>query len=204
MESKFRLDGSVFTISGRHRFVACVIIVILVSSAAFAYLACCYKQAQDDIVALQRKDAVVFEQVLDKGKNQKSRDTEIIAQLQAILDKHQERQEALLQLEYNKLQADFNVLMFAASCLMIIFLVFSLYSIFKTDEMLNKAETEAKGIHKLLDDAKQTTEIITTQCQIMMTQQKGQGMRTPSPVPPLAPQTGEVHSNDMGGERDDR
>lgn len=30
---------SVFTISGRHRFVACVIVVILVSCAAFAYLA---------------------------------------------------------------------------------------------------------------------------------------------------------------------
>ena len=34
---------SVFTISGRHRFVACVIVVILVSCAAFAYLASCYK-----------------------------------------------------------------------------------------------------------------------------------------------------------------
>ena len=108
-----------------------------------------------------------------------------------------------MHLEYNKLQADFNVLMFAASCLMIIFLVFSLYSIFKTDEMLNKAETEAKGIHKLLDEAKQTTETITTQCQIMMAQQKGHGVRPPSPVPPLAPQTDELHSNNMGGKRDD-
>ena len=188
---------SVFTISGRHRFVACVIVVILVSCAAFAYLASCYKQAQDDIVAL------MFEQVLNSIKNVKSKSSENIDQLQTLLDKHQERQEALLHLEYNKLQADFNVLMFAASCLMIIFLVFSLYSIFKTDEMLNKAETEAKGIHKLLDEAKQTTETITTQCQIMMAQQKGHRMRPPSPVPPLAPQTDEVHSNDMGGERDD-
>ena len=193
---------SVFTISGRHRFVACVIVVILVSCAAFAYLACCYKQAQDDIVALQKKDALMFEQVLS-SKNVKSKSSENIDQLQALLDKHQERQEALLHLEYNKLQADFNVLMFAASCLMIIFLVFSLYSIFKTDEMLNKAETEAKGIHKLLDEAKQTTETITTQCQIMMAQQKGHGVRPPSPVPPLAPQTDDVHSNEMGGERDD-
>ena len=50
---------SVFTISGRHRFVACVIVVILVSCAAFAYLACCYKQAQDDIFALQDRKSVV-------------------------------------------------------------------------------------------------------------------------------------------------
>ena len=177
--------------------------MILVSCATFAYLSCCYKQAQNDIVALQRKDAWVFGQVLNGSKNVKSKSSENIDQLQALLDKHQERQEALLHLEYNKLQADFNVLMFAASCLMIIFLVFSLYSIFKTDEMLNKAETEAKGIHKLLDEAKQTTETITTQCQIMMAQQKGHRMRPPSPVPPLAPQTDEVHSNDMGGERDD-
>ena len=94
---------SVFTISGRHRFVACVILVILVSCATFAYLSCCYKQAQNDIVALQRKDAWVFEQVLNGSKNVKSKSSGNIDQLQALLDKHQE---ALLYLEYNKLQAD--------------------------------------------------------------------------------------------------
>lgn len=56
---------SVFTISGRHRFVACVILVILVSYVAFAYLS------------------------VNSSEN--------IGQLQALLDKHQERQEALLQ-----------------------------------------------------------------------------------------------------------
>ena len=54
---------SVFTISGRHRFVACVILVILVSCATFAYLSCCYKQAQNDIVALQRKDVSVQKRI---------------------------------------------------------------------------------------------------------------------------------------------
>ena len=75
---------SVFTISGRHRFVACVIVVILVSCAAFAYLASCYKQAQDDIVALQKKDALMFGQVLS-SKNVKSKSSENIDQLQACL-----------------------------------------------------------------------------------------------------------------------
>ena len=69
---------SVFTISGRHRFVACVIVVILVSCAAFAYLSCCYKQAQNDIVALQKKDALMFEQVLNSSKNVKSKSSENI------------------------------------------------------------------------------------------------------------------------------
>ena len=63
----------------------------LVSCAAFAYLACCYKQAQNDIVALQRKDALVFEQVLNCSKNVKSKSSENIDQLQTLLDKHQER-----------------------------------------------------------------------------------------------------------------
>ena len=57
-------------------------------------------------MALQRKDALVFEQVLNSSKNVKSKSSENIDQLQALLDKHQERQEALLYLEYNKLQAD--------------------------------------------------------------------------------------------------
>ena len=80
--------------------------MILVSCATFAYLSCCYKQAQNDIVALQKKDALMFEQVLNSSKNVKSKSSENIDQLQALLDKHQERQEALLYLEYNKLQAD--------------------------------------------------------------------------------------------------
>ena len=65
-----------------------------------------FKQAQNDIVALQRKDALVFEQVLNRSKNVKSKSSDNIDRLQALLDKHQERQEALLHLEYNKLKAD--------------------------------------------------------------------------------------------------
>ena len=57
-------------------------------------------------MALQRKDAWVFGQVLNGSKNVKSKSSDNIDQLQALLDKHQERQEALLHLEYNKLQAD--------------------------------------------------------------------------------------------------
>ena len=57
-------------------------------------------------MALQRKDALVFEQVLNRSKNVKSKSSDNIDRLQALLDKHQERQEALLHLEYNKLQAD--------------------------------------------------------------------------------------------------
>lgn len=76
---------SVFTISGRHRFVACVIGVILVSCATFAYLSYCYKQAQNDIVALQRKDAWVFEQVLNGSKNVKSKSLRILTSFKLCL-----------------------------------------------------------------------------------------------------------------------
>ncbi len=50
---------------------------------------------------------MVFEQVLNSSKNVKSKSSENIDQLQALLDKHQERQEALLHLEYNKLTGGF-------------------------------------------------------------------------------------------------
>lgn len=77
-----------------------------------------------------------------------------------------------------------NILMLWASCLMIVFLVFSLYSIFKTDEMLGKVENEANRIHQLLSESNQACENITNQAQIVMSQMQH---LPAAPVPPRPP-----------------
>ena len=127
---------SVFNFSARHRFVGCILLIVVLAIGCFVFLASNYRQAQNDIVALQRKDAKILEGILNPTFNPHRRETYDIEKIADLLDRHQNRVEALLETEYNKLQADFNILMLWARCLMIVFLVFSLYSIFKTDEML--------------------------------------------------------------------
>ena len=175
---------SVFNFNARHRFVCCILLIVVLALGCFAFLASNYRQAQNDIVALQRKDAKILEGILYPTFNPHRRETYDIEKIADLLDRHQNRVEALLETEYNKLQADFNILMLWASCLMIVFLVFSLYSIFKTDGMLGKAENEANRIHQLLSDSNQACENITNQAQIVMSQM--QHLPT-APVPPQPP-----------------
>ena len=129
---------SVFNFSARHRFVSCILLIVVLAIGCFVFLASNYRQAQNDIVALQRKDAKILEGILNPTFNPHRRETYDIEKIADLLDRHQNRVEALLETEYNKLQADFNILMLWASCLMIVFLVFSLYSIFKTEPTLKR------------------------------------------------------------------
>lgn len=180
--------ANVFTIGARHRFILCIVFVMVIALAFFGLFTRSYRNAQNRIIALQKQDAVLIANAVDKIALSKGNSSNY-EMLNGILDKHYNRQEALLELEGNKLQTDFNTLMFWASCLMIVFLVFSLYSIFKTDEMLGRAEKESNSIHELLMDAKVTCENITNQSQIMMSQIKGKHSMQQPPQPPFAPPT---------------
>lgn len=189
MEDNIKKQNTkVFTFGARHRFTLCIVFVMFMSLTFYVLFTVSYRKAQDKIVALQTQDAVLIANAVDKIALRKGSSSNY-EMLNGILDKHYNRQEALLELECNKLQADFNTLMFWASCLMIVFLVFSLYSIFKTDEMLGRAEKESNSIHALLVDAKVTCENITNQSQIMMTQMKGKFSMEHPPQPPFAQPT---------------
>lgn len=82
-----------------------------------------------------------------------------------IIEEQQKESLSLLELQYNKIQNDFTILSLWAGILMIVFLIFSIYSMFKIDEMqkqgrehLNRMEdfsTKAKGIS---DNLKQQAE----------------------------------------------
>lgn len=176
---------SIFNFSARHRFVSCILVVVVLAFGSFCFLAYNYRQAQNDIVELQRKDAKILESLLYSQSNHQRRVAYDIEKISELLDRHQNRVESLLEIEYNKLQADFNVLMLWASSLMIVFLVFSLYSIFKTDEMLGKAENEANRIHQLLAESNQACENITNQAQIVMSQMQHLPSVPMQPQPPF-------------------
>jgi len=176
---------TVFNFSARHRFVGCILAVVILALGSFCFLVYNYRQAQKDIVELQRKDVKMLEDILYSQPCNQKRGTCDIEKIAELLDRHQNRVESLLETEYNKLQADFNILMLWASSLMIVFLVFSLYSIFKTDEMLGKAENEANRIHQLLAESNQACENITNQAQIVMSQMQHLPTVPMQPQPPF-------------------
>lgn len=45
---------SVFNFSARHRFVCCILLIVFLAIGCFVFLASNYRQAQNDIVALQQ------------------------------------------------------------------------------------------------------------------------------------------------------
>ena len=45
---------SVFNFSARHRFVCCILLIVVLALGCFAFLASNYRQAQNNIVALQQ------------------------------------------------------------------------------------------------------------------------------------------------------
>lgn len=56
---------------------------------------------------------------------------------------------AMLQLQHSEIEEDFSNLMLWAAVLMVIFLVFSIYSMFKTDDLINQGRSSVDTIKKL-------------------------------------------------------
>lgn len=59
--------------------------------------------------------------------------------------------QALLELQSNKIQSDFTILSIWAGILMIVFLIFSIYSMFKTDELVKQSRRDLQ----IVEDAKE-------------------------------------------------
>lgn len=150
----------------KRSFLFCVVLVSICSFISYFYLSWTYRESQREIVQLQCDDARYIKRMINDGFLHKHNALQEEQMLNNVLDRHQTRIEGLLELEYNKLQSDFNFISIWAGVITIVFLVFSIYSIFKTDEILNRADKETRQIHKLLNDANETCAGITLQAQM--------------------------------------
>ena len=74
----------------------------------------------------------------------------------------QSETKALLELEFNKIQNEYETLALWAGILTIVFLIFSFYSMFKTDELLNQGREGVKELSSLkVDGAEQIAGLIS-------------------------------------------
>lgn len=99
-----------------------------------------YYNRLETIEELQKRDGKRIEIILNNAHVNKKNIVPEVESLTTVFSEHSERMEELMNMEFEKLQNDFNFISLWAGLLTIVFLIFSIYSIFKTDEMLKKSE----------------------------------------------------------------
>lgn len=123
----------------RHHFVWAIIISSLIMVVIFFFLTYHYKSNQKDIVDLHEKYCKEIQNFAQKGAVVKDSCYYINDLVLQKIHESQQNVSQLLELQFNKLQSDFTILSLWASVLMIVFLVFSIYSVFKTDELMKQS-----------------------------------------------------------------
>jgi methyl-accepting chemotaxis protein len=132
----------------RWQFIGSLIVVSLIAIICYVCLAHSYRQRLDRIEEIQVEDG---KQLTNLFKTIPYNNRALAVETDKIsrtLEDHEQRMESLMELEFEKLQNDFNFISLWAGIITIVFLIFSIYSIFKTDEMLKKSETVYEKIKR--------------------------------------------------------
>lgn len=132
-------------------YITSVIVVSIITIIGFACLSASYHSRLEKMAELQGQDSRRISFWL-RSQAQEIDNLELQS-LSEIFKDHESRMQDLMEMEFNKLQNDFNFISLWAGVITIVFLIFSIYSVFKTDEMLKKSE-------KAYDDIKGKSDLI--------------------------------------------
>ena len=148
----------------RKSFVTTVILTVIVTIGAFVYKGHQVTVELQSITRMQYQDDRALEKILSKISEKKNYNMSDLA-LSAI-ETRNARAEHIMELAITDLKSDVDILSLWAGIITIVFLVFSIYSIFRTDEMLAKAnetlesikekERTAESIVKQLTESQET------------------------------------------------
>lgn len=122
------------------KFLGSLLAVSLITIISYLCLALSFHQRLNRIEEIQIEDCKQMTHLFDPVNHYGRISSAEIERFSNTLEKHEERMESLMEMEFGKLQNDFNFISIWASIITIVFLIFSIYSIFKTDEMLKEAE----------------------------------------------------------------
>lgn len=131
----------------KRKYIISVFILSVISIIFYCKLEYDYKEGQQEIVEFAQKHTGVI------IKCNSAINKQTISQIDSVVCSNNENIKGLLELEFSKLQSEFNFLSIWIGTITIVFLVFSIYSIFKTDQLLSKADAETRKIHELLSSA---------------------------------------------------
>lgn len=125
----------------RHKFIWTITIASLLSILAFVCIVTSFNRSQEKIVKVNSDAIIRIESQLSQAITE-SLDSCYYANehLVASLQEYTVSIKSLLELEATRIQSDYSLLSLWAGILMIVFLVFSIYSMFKTDEVLRQSK----------------------------------------------------------------
>ena len=132
----------------RNKFLIFVVSVTLCIGGLFYVLACFYNSSLNEIVEIHKKHETQLQEMLTPLKIGKDSCLYVNEQLANYMRESMESTQTLLQLQSTKIQSDFTLLSVWAGILMIVFLIFSIYSIFKTDELMKQGRDGLKAIEE--------------------------------------------------------
>lgn len=138
--------------SYKWQFIGSLFAVSVIAIIGFVWLSVSYHQRLDRIDEIQKEDCKQIGKLITLASKNKTFTIES-GKIEESFVKHEERMQSLMDMEFEKLQNDFNFISLWAGLITIVFLIFSIYSIFKTDEMLKKSE-------KVYEDIKTKSDII--------------------------------------------
>lgn len=139
--------------SYKWQFIGSLLVVSIIAMIGFGFLSVSYHNRLDRIEEIQRTDCRQISQLLSSSNMNKRAISAENGKIAESFEKHEERMQSLMEMEFEKLQNDFNFISLWAGLITIVFLIFSIYSIFKTDEMLKKSE-------KVYEDIKTKSDVI--------------------------------------------
>lgn len=135
------------------QFICSLLVVSIIAIIGFVMLSTSYHQRLDRIEEIQRADCKQIGKIITLASKHNNTIVIDAKKIEASFEKHEERMQSMMDVEFEKLQNDFNFISLWAGLITIVFLIFSIYSIFKTDEMLKKSET-------VYDDIKSKSDVI--------------------------------------------
>lgn len=144
----------------RGRYLLCIVVFSLVVFGFLAYLNYSFSNGQERIINNQEK---FYNKVTDTTLIKALYNNDLTQTIPDLISTNQFVIQSQMEMQYSKLQSEFNALSIWAAVLMIIFLVFSIYSIFKTDEVLKESKDSLNKVDAISQNATEKIKTIETE-----------------------------------------
>lgn len=135
----------------RKKFLLTICVFSLICIGVFGYLIY-YHHCQMNAIVQVHKEYIESQRIL-VNDNQKAKGTNVNQELVLHMETEARTIERILQMQTTQQHSFFTILSIWAGVLMIVFLVFSLYSMFKTDELMRQAKESIIAIEDSKNDA---------------------------------------------------
>lgn len=144
----------------RHKFIWIITVVTILTILLFVAIAYSYRCSHVAIVSFHQKSVKDFNTLLSCANISKDSCFYINEQLKQSIDNYMNSSSGLLELQSTKIQSDYMILSLWAGILMIVFLVFTIYSMFKTDEILRQSREGLKAVEDAEEKAEEVVKSV--------------------------------------------